>query len=132
VNNSLILLQELINEIQQIYADNWILRIYHDGRTLNRTIICDFECRYSFVDFCNVTDIGLNFIPPKIWRFLPAGDETVSIMASRDLDSPLTERERAAINEWLLSNLSFHSMRDHYRHEVSRLFPISKTIFFCF
>ena len=63
--------------------------------------------------------MNLDFVPPKIWRFLPAADETVSVMTSRDLDSPLTERERAAISEWLLTNLSFHMMRDHPQHKVS-------------
>ncbi|CAF1296391.1 unnamed protein product [Adineta ricciae] len=62
--------------------------------------------------------MNLDFIPPKIWRFLPAADETVSVMTSRDLDSPLTERERAAIDEWLLTNLSFHMMRDHPQHKA--------------
>ncbi len=119
INTSLIFLQEMINEIQQIYPDNWILRIYHDEKILNQTIISYFESHYNFVDFCNVTDIELNFIPPKIWRFLPSIDETVNIMASRDLDSPFTQRERAAMNEWIASNLTFHSMRDHPYHAVS-------------
>ena len=37
-------------------------------------------------------------------------------MISRDLDSPLTLRERAAVDEWLLSNKVFHIMRDHPLH----------------
>lgn len=37
-------------------------------------------------------------------------------MVSRDLDSPLIPRERAAVNEWLLSNKAFHIMRDHPLH----------------
>ncbi len=119
MNSSLIFLQEMINDMQEVYADNWVLRIYHDEKLLNQTIILDFEHRYTFVDFCNVTDIGLNFIPQKIWRFLPSVDDRVNIMASRDLDSPFTQRERAAVNEWILSNLTFHSMRDHPYHSVS-------------
>jgi hypothetical protein len=126
LNSSLVFLQELIDEMQQVYADDWILRVYHGGNILNRTIISQFEYRYGFIDFCNVTNIDLDFIPPKIWRFLPAGDETVSIMASRDLDSPLTKRERTAVDEWLFSNLSFHSMRDHPYHAVSILSPLQK------
>jgi hypothetical protein len=39
----------------------------------------------------------------------------ISVM-SRDLDSALTPRERAAVNVWLASNKSFHSMRDHPLH----------------
>jgi hypothetical protein len=130
LNSSLVFLHELINEMQQVYADNWILRVYHDGNILNHVTLCDFECRHSFVDFCDIRDMHLDFIPPKIWRFLPVGDKTVSIMTSRDLDSPLTTRERATIDEWLLSNLSFHTMRDHSYHMVSVLF-LFKRIFFC-
>jgi hypothetical protein len=122
LNSSLVFLQELIDEMQQVYADDWILRVYHDGNILNRTITSQFEYHYDFIDFCNVINIGLDFIPPKIWRFLPAGDETVSITASRDLDSPLTKRERTAVDEWLLSNMTFHSMRDHPHHTVSMTF----------
>lgn len=122
MNNSFRFLQEMIDEMQQIYPDNWILRVYHDEKILNQTIVSHFQSRYNFVDFCNVTEINLNYIPPKIWRFLPSVDDTVDIMASRDLDSPLLERERAAMNEWLLSNLTFHSMRDHPYHAVSMLF----------
>jgi hypothetical protein len=40
---------------------------------------------------------------------------------SRDLDSALTQRERSAVNEWLASNKSFHSMRDHPMHGVPML-----------
>ena len=38
------------------------------------------------------------------------------VVASRDLDSPITVREQAAVNEWLSSNRSFHVMRDHPHH----------------
>ena len=40
---------------------------------------------------------------------------------SRDLDSPLTARERAAVNAWLASNDSFHAMRDHPMHGAPML-----------
>jgi hypothetical protein len=40
---------------------------------------------------------------------------------SRDLDSALTRRERAAVDAWLASNKSFHSMRDNPMHGVPML-----------
>lgn len=40
---------------------------------------------------------------------------------SRDLDSAFTRRERAAVDAWLASNKSFHSMRDHPRHKIRML-----------
>jgi hypothetical protein len=40
---------------------------------------------------------------------------------SRDLDSALTQRERAAVDVWLASNKSFHVMRDHPQHSTPML-----------
>ena len=40
------------------------------------------------------------------------------LVLSRDLDSPLTLRERAAVDVWLASNKSFHVMRDHPEHGI--------------
>ena len=42
----------------------------------------------------------------------------VSVTMSRDLDSRVTEREAAAVHEWLKSNKTLHSMRDHPWHTV--------------
>lgn len=40
---------------------------------------------------------------------------------SRDLDSPLTVRERAAVDAWMNSNKSFHVMRDNPDHATAML-----------
>ena len=39
-------------------------------------------------------------------------------MISRDADSRLGFREKAAVDEWLSSNKDFHIMRDHPNHGV--------------
>ena len=121
MNASLTFLHELIADMTNTYP-NWILRIYHDS-TIRDDIICPIECAHNHVDFCNTNALGNlgnvgNYIPPKIWRFLPAGDLLVDIMASRDLDSPLAQRELDAVNEWLSTNKSWHVMRDHPFHAV--------------
>ncbi|CAF3513622.1 unnamed protein product, partial [Rotaria sp. Silwood2] len=36
---------------------------------------CPIECRNHNVDFCSMN--SKLFIPPKIWRFIPAGDPLV-------------------------------------------------------
>ncbi|CAF1496572.1 unnamed protein product [Adineta steineri] len=119
LNRTLKFLYELIEDLDKIYSDDFILRIYHDN-TINVTdIICPIECQHSNVDFCSTA--YKKYIPPKIWRFLPAGDPLVDIMMSRDLDSAFTQRERAAVNAWIASNKSFHSMRDHPMHGVPML-----------
>jgi len=55
------------------------------------------------------------------WRFLPAFDEKIDTMISRDADSRLSFRERDAVNEWLESDKDFHIMRDHPYHNTAIL-----------
>lgn len=52
------------------------------------------------------------------WRFLPCSDPSVDIMLSRDTDSRLSVREKAAVDEWLSSDKLFHIVRDHPFHDV--------------
>ncbi|MBX7185722.1 MAG: hypothetical protein K1Y01_11315 [Vicinamibacteria bacterium] len=52
------------------------------------------------------------------WRFDAAGDPLVEVMISRDADSRLNPRERAAVDAWLASDASFHVMRDHPDHDT--------------
>lgn len=50
------------------------------------------------------------------WRFEPAAEQDIEVMISRDTDSRINERERAAVDEWLNSDFGFHIMRDHPWH----------------
>ncbi|CAF0967925.1 unnamed protein product [Adineta steineri] len=119
MNQTLQYLHELIADKKKVYP-GWILRIYHDA-SIKEDIICPIECEHNDVDFCDVNALTKlsdknNYIPPRIWRFLPAGDELVDVMGSRDLDSPLVQREVDAVNEWLSTNKAWHVMRDSHFH----------------
>ncbi len=50
------------------------------------------------------------------WRFTPASESDVEVMISRDTDSRLSYREKAAVEAWLCSGKGFHIMRDHPYH----------------
>ncbi len=50
------------------------------------------------------------------WRFLPAAEAEVEAFISRDTDSRLSLRERAAVEDWMRSPHGFHIMRDHPEH----------------
>ena len=54
----------------------------------------------------------------KLWRCLAAADETVDVAIFRDVDSRLSARERAAVDEWLAGDREVHLMRDHPWHEA--------------
>ena len=74
-----------------------------------------------------------------IWRFFPTLDPQVDrvlsryfnilaescriilISFARDLDSRFTEREVAAVSEWVESGASIHAMRDNAMHHVPLL-----------
>lgn len=66
---------------------------------------CHLICNNSDLFWCNIEEtptLGnrshMNFM---IWRFLPLGDPSVDVFLSRDLDSVVTEREAAAVRDWL-------------------------------
>jgi hypothetical protein len=53
---------------------------------------------------------------PLLWRFLVMDDPAVKHFLVRDADSLLSEREPAAVQEWLASGRWFHHMRDYFTH----------------
>jgi len=56
------------------------------------------------------------------WRFEAAAHEGVEVMLSRDTDSRLNHREKAAVDEWLNHpQAEFHIMRDHPWHTTEIL-----------
>lgn len=55
------------------------------------------------------------------WRFYPASDIDVDVFISRDTDSRLNYREKAAVDEWLQSGKRYHIMRDHAYHRTQVL-----------
>jgi hypothetical protein len=58
-------------------------------------------------------DVGWNGM---FWRFYAAGDSEVDVMISRDTDSRISVRDKAAVDEWLSSDKDFHIMRDMCQH----------------
>jgi len=46
------------------------------------------------------------------WRFYALDDDDVGVVIFRDTDSRLNKREKAAVDEWLASDKSFHIIRD--------------------
>ena len=94
---------------------DWVVRIYHDDTvpqaTLDRLVELGAELR-------PVDTTGMEGdIAGMFWRFLVADDPTVQRYIVRDTDSRLNERERAAVDEWIASGYSIHSIRDHPNHD---------------
>lgn len=114
----------------EIYP-GWTCRFYC-GQDVPKTMIKDLI-------HLNAEIVSIWYIPGRwdglFWRFYAASDSSVQVMISRDTDSILGEREKAAVDEWLESGLPFHIMRDHPAHCVPILggmwgavYPLLKTI----
>ena len=94
----------------------WVCRFY-----LGKSVPLDIS--EELQEFSNSEIINMN---EKVdwtgmfWRFL-AADHLSDIVLSRDTDSRLNKREKAAVDEWLNSDKDFHIMRDHPYHATEIL-----------
>jgi len=100
---------------KEIYPD-WMCRFY-TGASVPFPIINNLK------EMDNVEVVQKNSFGDwrsMFWRFEPASESDVEIMISRDADSRLSIREKAAVDSWMESNKGFHIMRDHPWHR----FPV--------
>jgi len=88
---------------------------------------CRFYCAQDMSpEFLNQLrsqpNVQVVLMPPKpdrggaFWRFLAAEDAHASHVLFRDTDSRLSQREVAAVNDWIASGKLAHLMRDHPFH----------------
>ncbi|RYX94484.1 MAG: hypothetical protein EOO28_14000 [Comamonadaceae bacterium] len=55
-------------------------------------------------------------LPGTVWRFAALDEPQARRVLMRDVDSPPTPREAAAVQAWLQSGRAAHVMRDHWVH----------------
>jgi len=90
----------------------WEMRVYHDD-SVPAAVLENLRAR----PYAKLVDMQHSPIQNKmVWRFLVASDPTVERYVVRDIDSRLTTREKAAVDEWIDSGKKFHVMRDHPSH----------------
>ena len=78
------------------------------------------DIRKSLLDLdALIIEMGGSGWNGMFWRFFAADGDNV--MISRDTDSRLGLREKAAIEAWLKSDKDFHIMRDHPYHATEIL-----------
>ena len=95
----------------------WVCRFYV-GKSTPLSIVTLLR-EFDNVQIIEMTEDG--DWTGMFWRFLAASDPDVEIMLSRDCDSRLWFREKAAVDEWLASDKDFHIMRDNTFHATAIL-----------
>ena len=100
---------------KEIYK-GWICRFYVDDSvpTQIRQALESFP-HVEVVDMPSEVISGMAN-EKMLWRFLPASDEDVEVMISRDADSWLSHREKVCVDAFLESDKGFHIIRDHCYH----------------
>lgn len=97
---------------------------------LAKHIYTGWECRFYVAEdvpqvivdgliqnSAKVIKMGQGRTSSMLWRFKPLYDADVDVFISRDTDSRLSYRERAAVEDWLRSDKKLHIMRDHAYHQ---------------
>ena len=89
----------------------WTCRVY-----LDQSVPGHVQTRLQSAGMQIFDMSGEKEILPTLWRFLVMDDPSVERFIVRDADSLLSEREAAAVEEWLGSPFHFHHMRDYFSH----------------
>ncbi|MEM6624940.1 MAG: hypothetical protein AAF674_22195 [Pseudomonadota bacterium] len=91
----------------------WSVRVY-----LDHSVPGEYQemLRYHGADLRSPPEDWPGPTHGLFWRFLVEDDEDVDYYLIRDADSVLNIKERAAVEDWLLSGRSFHVMRDFPSH----------------
>ena len=88
---------------KEIYPD-WVCRFYCGPEVPNLEKLKSLDCEVLVVE---------SKIPPMYWRFFAVDDPGVSVFISRDTDSLVNSREKAAVDEWIASDKIMHMMHDN-------------------
>ncbi|MET3633285.1 tetratricopeptide repeat protein [Burkholderia sp. 572] len=91
----------------------WTCRVYLDGSVPEHV---QHRLRDAGAELVAMDRHERRAIPGTLWRFLIMDDPGVDRFIVRDADSLLSEREVAAVDEWLASDRLFHHMRDYFTH----------------
>ena len=95
----------------QIFPE-WIVRIYHDDTVPSQVLQTIKSENVQFVKITTKTP----FEPKEIWNLFVATDPCLERYLIRNIDTRLTARERAAVDQWIDSGKRFHIIRDHPVH----------------
>ena len=96
---------------QTIYPE-WTCRFYCDEK-LPESLVEELKSLGAQVEI--MTNVKNNY-EKYFWRFFVADDPGVERFLCRDVDSRLSSKERAVVDEWVTSGKSFHIMRDAILH----------------
>lgn len=94
------------------HAHGWVLRIYYGEGVPQDAINTLLSLGVEMVEI----KTAQNARASTYWRFFALEDRTATRIISRDADAQLSQRDLAAVNEWVESGHFFHTLHDHNWH----------------
>jgi len=111
-------------QLVPVYLPDWTLRVYVAADPAPSELAVPMriieKLRLLGAEIATVPNI--NGMAARNWRLLAANDQQIDYFLVRDADSRLSEREAAAIRDWLSvaekngSHAIIHCIRDHPKH----------------
>jgi len=120
------------SQLVPIVFPRWRLRVYVSSVALNDTgshrvlRILVKKLEYSGVEVFRVRGLTAARIPAELWAYLVADDSEVDRFVVRNSDTRPSDREAAALDDWLQANLTvkaLYCIRDHPLHAVQSVVP---------
>ena len=99
-------------QLAKSFFPGWTVRMYYD-QTAPKDILKQLEAGGAELVDMSGSVLSKN---QMLWRFAAASDASVGRFCCRDVDSRLSAREKAAVDEWVTSGKRFHVLRDHPSH----------------
>ena len=99
-------------ELSGIIYPGWCMIVYYDNSVPLDTINTLNALKVKPVNMTNSN------IFPCFWRFLASDFSNCDYAVFRDCDSRISQREKLAVDDWILSNKTLHVMRDHPAHGI--------------
>jgi len=120
------------SQLVPIVFPRWRLRVYASSAALNassshhvlRILVKKLE--NSGVEVFRVRGLTAERVPPELWAYLVADDSEVERFVVRNSDTRPSDREAAALDDWLQTNWTvkpLYCIRDHPLHAAQPLVP---------
>lgn len=109
-------------QLLPIMLPGWRVRVYLEepinGTTVHGTVpkLMRKKLKHMGIEAVIVDRDTAQVLPPTMWRLFIADDEKVERFLVRDPALRPSERETAAIQDWVKSGKLFHCIRDHPIH----------------
>jgi len=120
------------SQLVPVIFPRWRLRVYAPSAALNATgsnhvlKILVKKLENSGVEVFKVRGLTAVWVPPELWAYFVADDSEVDRFIVRNSNTRPSDREAAALDDWLQTNWTVRALyciRDHPLHAAQSLVP---------